>query len=55
MKAAVKKAWESRSPFERMVVAGLAAVLAIAGYALLLQSAERSERIQPQSVRIPPR
>jgi general secretion pathway protein M len=41
MKAAVKKAWESRSPLERMVIAGLAAVLVIAGYALLVQSAER--------------
>jgi general secretion pathway protein M len=41
MKAALKKAWQSRAPFERMVIAGLAAVLAIAGYVLLVQSAER--------------
>jgi len=41
MKAAVKKAWESRSPLERMVIAALAAVLGIAGYVLLVQSAER--------------
>jgi general secretion pathway protein M len=41
VKAAVKKAWQSRSPLERMVIAGFAAVLAIAGYVLLVQSAER--------------
>jgi type II secretory pathway component PulM len=41
MKAALKKAWQSRSPLERMVIAGLAAVLAIMGYVLLVQSAER--------------
>jgi general secretion pathway protein M len=38
----VKKAWESRSPLERMLIAALAALLAIAGYALLVQSAERA-------------
>src|SRR3954470_19474097 len=45
MKAAVKKAWLSRSPLERMVIVGLAALLSIAGYVLLLQSAERA-RVQ---------
>jgi general secretion pathway protein M len=41
VRAALKKAWESRSPLERMVIAALAAVLGIAFYVLLLQSAER--------------
>ena len=42
MRTALKKAWESRPPLERMVVAALAALLAIAGYVLLVQSAERA-------------
>jgi len=37
----VKKAWLARSPLERMVIAALAALLGIAGYAWLVQSAER--------------
>ena len=37
----MKKAWHSRSPLERMVIAALAVLLGIAGYAWLLQSAER--------------
>src|SRR3954469_4423512 len=49
MKAAVKKAWESRSPLERMVVAALAAVLGIAGYVLLVQSPERGRAQLPRS------
>ena len=41
MRAALRKAWGARSPRERMVIAALAAVLLIASYVLLLQSAER--------------
>jgi general secretion pathway protein M len=41
MRSALRKAWESRSPLERTVIAVLAAVLGIAFYILLLQSAER--------------
>ena len=41
MKAAIGKAWESRSPLERTVIAVLAALLSAGGYVLLLQSAER--------------
>ena len=37
----MKKAWLARSPLERMVIAALAALLGIAGYAWLVQSAER--------------
>lgn len=44
MRAELRKAWESRSPRERIVVAALAAILAAAGYVLLLQSAERGRR-----------
>ena len=40
MRAAVRKAWASRSPLERAVIAVLAVVLCAAGYVLLLQSAE---------------
>jgi general secretion pathway protein M len=42
MKASVKKAWQARSPLERMVIVALAALLSIAGYVLLVQSAERA-------------
>ena len=42
MRAALKKAWESRSPLERAVIVALAAVVGAACYALLLQSAERA-------------
>ena len=41
MRAALKKAWASRSPRERVVVAALAAVVGAACYMVLLQSAER--------------
>ena len=41
MKAAVRKLWLSRAPRERMVIAVLAALLGIASYVLLLQSADR--------------
>ena len=37
----MRKAWLSRSPVERVVIAALALVLCAAGYVLLLQSAER--------------
>jgi general secretion pathway protein M len=42
--AGLRKAWEARSPRERIVLAALAAVLAAAGYGLLLQSAERGRK-----------
>jgi general secretion pathway protein M len=41
MKALLRKAWESRAPRERMVIAVLAAVLGIASYLLVLHSADR--------------
>jgi len=41
MKAALLKAWESRAPRERVVIAVLAAVLAAASYLLVLHSADR--------------
>ena len=41
MRAALRKAWEARSPLERTVIAVLAALLSAGCYALLLQSAER--------------
>jgi len=41
VRAALKKAWASRSPRERVVVAALAAVVGAACYMVLLQSAER--------------
>lgn len=41
MKAALRKAWESRAPRERVVIAALAAVLGAASYLLVLQSADR--------------
>ena len=42
MRAELKRAWESRSPLERVVIAALAAVVGAACYVLLLQSAERA-------------
>ena len=42
MKAALRRAWESRAPRERMVIAVLAAVLGAASYLLLLHSADRA-------------
>jgi general secretion pathway protein M len=41
MKAALRKAWESRAPRERIVIAVLAAVLGVASYLFLLHSADR--------------
>ena len=41
MKAALRRAWESRAPRERMVIAALAAVLGVASYALVVHSADR--------------
>jgi general secretion pathway protein M len=41
MKAALRRAWESRAPRERMVIAALAAVLGAASYLLVLHSADR--------------
>jgi general secretion pathway protein M len=42
MKAALRKAWESRAPRERMVIVALAAVLGAASYVLVLYSADRA-------------
>jgi general secretion pathway protein M len=39
MKAVLRKAWESRAPHERMVIAALAIVLGAACYVLVLYSA----------------
>lgn len=41
MKAALRRAWESRAPRERIVIAALAAVLGAASYLLVLHSADR--------------
>jgi general secretion pathway protein M len=41
VRAALRKAWGSRSPLERTVIAVLAAVVVAASYVVLLQSAER--------------
>ena len=41
MKAALRRAWESRAPRERVVIAALAAVLGAASYLLVLHSADR--------------
>lgn len=41
MKAALRRAWESRAPRERMVIAVLAAVLGAASYLWLLHAADR--------------
>jgi len=41
MKAALRRAWESRAPRERMVIAALAAVLGAAAYLGLVYSADR--------------
>lgn len=47
MKALLQRHWQARSPAERAVIGLLAAVLAIAGYALLLHSAGRErERLR---------
>ncbi len=41
MKAALRKAWESRSPRERSVLAVLAAFVVVLAYGLLVYAAER--------------
>jgi general secretion pathway protein M len=41
VKAALRKAWESRAPRERMVIAVLAAVLGAASYLWVLYAADR--------------
>jgi general secretion pathway protein M len=41
MKAALRKAWQSRAPRERMVIAALAVVLGAASYVLVLYSADQ--------------
>jgi general secretion pathway protein M len=41
MKAALRKAWQSRAPRERIVIAALAAVLGVAAYLVLIHSAGR--------------
>jgi general secretion pathway protein M len=42
MKAALRRAWASRAPRERIVIAALAAVLGAASYLWLLHSADRA-------------
>jgi len=42
MRAALRKAWESRAPRERMVIAVLGAVLGAASYLYVVHSAERA-------------
>ncbi len=42
MKAALRRAWESRAPRERMVIAALAAVLGTASILWVLHSADRA-------------
>jgi general secretion pathway protein M len=41
MKAVLRRAWESRAPRERMVIAVLAAVLGVASYLLVVHFADR--------------
>ena len=50
MKAALRRAWESRAPHERMVIAVAAAVLGVASYVLVVHSAERGRRQLSASV-----
>ena len=50
MKMALRKAWESRSPRERMVMAALAAILAAASYLQLLHSAGQGRARLRESV-----
>ena len=42
MRAQLRKAWESRAPRERVVIATLAVVVAVALYVLLVQTAVRA-------------
>jgi general secretion pathway protein M len=41
VKAALRRAWESRAPRERIVIATLVAVLGVASYVLMVTSADR--------------
>ena len=41
MRAALRRAWESRAPRERIVIAALAAALGVASYVLVVHSADR--------------
>jgi len=41
MKAALRRAWGSRAPRERVVIAAAAAVLGVASYVLVVHSADR--------------
>jgi general secretion pathway protein M len=50
MKAVLRKAWESRAPRERMVIAALAIVLSAASYVLLLYSADQGRARLRKSV-----
>jgi len=50
MKAALRKAWESRAPRERVVIAALAAVLCAASYLWLVYSADRARGQLRESV-----
>ncbi|MEO6031358.1 MAG: type II secretion system protein GspM, partial [Burkholderiaceae bacterium] len=42
MRVQLRKAWESRSPRDRLVIAALAVVLGIVGYVALVLSAQRA-------------
>ncbi|MDI1254356.1 type II secretion system protein GspM [Thermomonas sp.] len=42
MRAQLRKAWESRSPRDRLIIAALAVVLGIVGYVALVLSAQRA-------------
>lgn len=42
MRTRLRKAWESRTPRERAVIAALAVVLGVAGYVALVVSAQRA-------------
>ncbi|MEO6227482.1 MAG: type II secretion system protein GspM [Thermomonas sp.] len=42
MRAQLRKAWESRSPRDRLIIAALAVVLGVAGYVALMLSAQRA-------------
>ncbi len=42
MRAQLRKAWESRSPRDRMIIAALAMVLGVVGYVALVLSAQRA-------------
>jgi general secretion pathway protein M len=50
VKAVLRKAWESRSPRERVVIAALAIVLGAASYVLVLYSADQGRARLRKSV-----